>query len=50
VHDAFFQHIRRPTFLAEQLVKTLKSSWRRNVIFNNLSRLNDIREGANSVT
>ena len=50
VHDAFFQHIRRPTFLAEQFVKTLKSSWRRNVIFNNLSRLNDIREGANSVT
>ena len=50
VHDAFFKHISRPTFLAEQFAKTMRSSWRRNMVLNNLSRLNGIMEGANSVT
>jgi anaerobic magnesium-protoporphyrin IX monomethyl ester cyclase len=50
VHDAFFRHVSRPAFLIQQLAKTLKSSYRRNVMVNNLSRIIEIREGANSVT
>jgi anaerobic magnesium-protoporphyrin IX monomethyl ester cyclase len=49
MHNSFFQHVYRPTFLAKQVVQTLKSSYRMNVFVNNLSRLSEIREGANSV-
>lgn len=49
MHDAFFLHVSRPGFLIEQFAKTLKSSYRMNVMVNNLSRLAEIREGANSV-
>jgi hypothetical protein len=49
VYEAFFQHVSRPTFLIEQMAKTLKSSYRRNVVLNNLNRIADIIEGANSV-
>lgn len=50
VHDAFALHVTRPGFLLEQLAKTLKSSYRINVIISNLSRINEIREGTDSVT
>ena len=49
MHNAFFQHVYRPTFIAKQVVQTLKSPYRMNVFVNNLSRLSEIREGANSV-
>lgn len=49
MHNAFFQHMYRPTFLAKQVAKTLKSSYRMNVLVSNLNRLGEIREAANSV-
>jgi len=49
MHDAFFQHVYRPTFLVKQIAQTLTSSYRMNVFVKNLSRLAEIREGANSV-
>jgi radical SAM superfamily enzyme YgiQ (UPF0313 family) len=49
MHNAFFRHIARPAFLVEQMAKTVKSPYRRNVMLSNLSRLNQIRESANTV-
>lgn len=49
MHNAFFQHVSRPSFLAKQLVQTLKSPYRINIFLSNLSRLGKIREAANSV-
>ena len=49
MHNAFFQHVYRPTFLAKQAAQTLKSMYRMNVLVSNLSRLGEIREAANSV-
>jgi anaerobic magnesium-protoporphyrin IX monomethyl ester cyclase len=49
-HEAFLQHVRRPAFLVEQFAKTMRSSWRSNVLFSNLSRLGEIVEDTNSVT
>jgi anaerobic magnesium-protoporphyrin IX monomethyl ester cyclase len=49
MHNAFFQHMYRPSFLAKQVAKTLKSSYRMNVFVSNLNRLGEIREAANSV-
>ncbi len=49
MHDAFFQHVYRPTFLVKQIAQALRSSYRMNVFVNNLSRLAEIREGANIV-
>jgi radical SAM superfamily enzyme YgiQ (UPF0313 family) len=49
MHNAFFQHVSRPGFLIGQVAKTLRSSYRMNVVVNNLSRLGEIIEAANSV-
>jgi anaerobic magnesium-protoporphyrin IX monomethyl ester cyclase len=49
MHNAFFQHVYRPSFLVKQVAQTFKSSYRMNVLVNNLSRLGEIREAANSV-
>jgi anaerobic magnesium-protoporphyrin IX monomethyl ester cyclase len=49
MHDAFFQHVYRPSFLVKQAASTLKSLYRINVLVNNLSRIGEIREAANSV-
>ncbi len=49
MHNAFFQNVYRPSFLVKQVAQTLKSSYRMNVVVNNLSRLGEIREAANSV-
>ncbi len=49
MHDAFFLHVYRPNFLVKQVAETLKSSYRMNVLLNNLSRLGEIREAANNV-
>jgi anaerobic magnesium-protoporphyrin IX monomethyl ester cyclase len=49
MHDAFFQHVYRPSFLVKQATSTLKSMYRINVLMNNVSRIGEIREAANSV-
>jgi anaerobic magnesium-protoporphyrin IX monomethyl ester cyclase len=49
MHDAFFQHVYRPTFLLKQIVKTLESPYRMNVFMSNLSRISQIRDATNSV-
>ncbi|TRO47693.1 radical SAM protein [Candidatus Bathyarchaeota archaeon] len=49
MHDAFFQHVYRPTFLVKQIAQALRSPYRMNVFVNNLSRLAEIKEGANIV-
>jgi len=49
MHNAFFQHVYRPSFLVKQAAQTLKSVYRMNVLVSNLSRLSEIREAANSV-
>ena len=49
MHAAFFQHVYRPSFLLKQAVKTLGSPYRMNVFINNLSRIGEIRDAANSV-
>jgi radical SAM superfamily enzyme YgiQ (UPF0313 family) len=50
IHKAFMDHIRRPSYLLRQIGQTLQSSYRRNVIASNLTRISDIIEGANSIT
>jgi hypothetical protein len=49
MHKAFFQHVYRPTYLVKQAANTLKSLYRINVFMNNLSRIGEIRDAANSV-
>ena len=49
MHNAFFQHAYRPSFLVKQVAKTLKSMYRMNVFMNNLSRISEIREATNHV-
>jgi anaerobic magnesium-protoporphyrin IX monomethyl ester cyclase len=49
MHDAFFRHMYRPSFLLKQAAQTLKSPYRIDVFMNNLSRIGEIREAANSV-
>jgi radical SAM superfamily enzyme YgiQ (UPF0313 family) len=49
MHAAFFQHVYRPSFLVKQAAKTLKSMYRMNVLVNNISRLGEIKDAAESV-
>jgi anaerobic magnesium-protoporphyrin IX monomethyl ester cyclase len=49
MHDAFFLHVYRPSFLVKQVAETFKSPYRMNVLVSNLSRLAEIREAANTV-
>ncbi len=44
MHNAFFEHVKRPSYLMKELSRTLKSSYRRNVFLSNLMRVNDIRD------
>ncbi len=50
IHKAFFDHVRRPSFLLKQIGKTLTSSYRKNVAASNLTRISDIIKGTNAVT
>jgi anaerobic magnesium-protoporphyrin IX monomethyl ester cyclase len=43
VHYSFYDFFRRPGFIMGQMARTMKSSYRREVIINNLSRLGSIR-------
>jgi hypothetical protein len=49
MHNAFFQHVYRPSFLVKQAANTLKSMYRMNVLVNNLSRLGEIKDATDSV-
>lgn len=46
IHQAFFDFVKRPAFLIKELGRTVKSSYRRNVIWSNLKRINEIRAKA----
>ncbi len=50
IHEAFYHFIRRPNFLIEQIARTVKSSYRKQIVLNNLSRIGDIRENMRSIT
>jgi len=49
IHDAFYDFLRRPSFILKQIARTLKSSYRMEVVMNNLTRIGDIRENLHSV-
>jgi anaerobic magnesium-protoporphyrin IX monomethyl ester cyclase len=49
IHDAFYHFVRRPSFILQQIVRTLRSSYRMEISINNLSRINDIRKNIRSV-
>ena len=49
VHDAFFQHMSRPSYLFEEICKTIESPYRRNVVLHNLVHLLEIMRNANSI-
>jgi radical SAM superfamily enzyme YgiQ (UPF0313 family) len=49
IHDAFYHFVRRPNFIWEEIVRTLKSSYRMKIAINNLNRLDDIRKNIRSV-
>jgi radical SAM superfamily enzyme YgiQ (UPF0313 family) len=49
IHEAFYHFARRPSFILEQMVRTLKSSYRMKVLMDNLNRIGDIRENIRSV-
>lgn len=50
IHDAFYDFVRRPSFILKQFVRTLKSQYRMSIMMNNLSRLGSIRENIRSIT
>jgi radical SAM superfamily enzyme YgiQ (UPF0313 family) len=49
IHDAFYHFVRRPSFILEQMVRTLRSSYRIKISISNLSRINDIRKNIQSI-
>ena len=49
IHDAFYDFVRRPSFITRQVVNTVKSSYRRNIVVNNISRISDIMENMRNV-
>lgn len=48
-HSAFYDFIRRPSFILKQVARTLRSSYRTEIIINNLSRIGDIRESIRNI-
>jgi magnesium-protoporphyrin IX monomethyl ester (oxidative) cyclase len=49
MHNGFFKRVANPTFLLEQAAKTIKSTFRFNIIVNNMVRLNQIRKSVEKV-
>jgi anaerobic magnesium-protoporphyrin IX monomethyl ester cyclase len=50
IHQAFYEFVRRPSFVLKQLARTLKSTYRTQLLINNLSRIGEIREDIRSIT
>lgn len=49
INQAFFDFVKRPKFLVQEFVRTVKSSYRRNVVVSNIDRLSEIKEGFKTV-
>jgi radical SAM superfamily enzyme YgiQ (UPF0313 family) len=49
IHAAFYHFVRRPSFILEQMKRTLRSSYRMKISISNLSRINDIRKNISSI-
>jgi radical SAM superfamily enzyme YgiQ (UPF0313 family) len=49
IHDAFYHFVRRPSFILEQIIRTLQSSYRMKISITNLSRINDIRKNISRI-
>jgi len=50
IHDAYQQFFVRPDYIVKQLIKIGASSYRLNVLFNNLKRADAVAEGVKLVT
>jgi len=50
IHDYFYDFLLRPSYIAAQVMRTLKSRYRINVIINNLNRRGDIAESLRQLT
>jgi radical SAM superfamily enzyme YgiQ (UPF0313 family) len=44
INQAFFDFVKRPKYLLQELFRTIKSSYRKNVISSNAYRFNEIKE------
>jgi len=49
VHQGFYDFMRRPSFISKQIARTMRSSYRMEVIIRNLIEIGEIREGVRSV-
>ena len=50
IHEAYYNFFIRPSYILKQLVKIARSSYRRNVLINNLKRAEAVVEGVKLVT
>jgi radical SAM superfamily enzyme YgiQ (UPF0313 family) len=50
VHEAFYNFVRRPSYISTQMARLIKSPYRMRVAMNNLARVGEIRDGLSSVT
>jgi hypothetical protein len=50
VHGAFYDFVRRPSFISAQVARLMKSWYRVRVMMNNIPRVGDIRESLRSIT
>jgi hypothetical protein len=50
IHEAYNNFFIRPSYILKQLVKIARSSYRRNVLINNLRRVEAVIEGVKLVT
>jgi anaerobic magnesium-protoporphyrin IX monomethyl ester cyclase len=50
IHDYFYDFILRPSYIAAQVIRTLKSRYRINVVINNLNRGGAIAESLRQLT
>jgi anaerobic magnesium-protoporphyrin IX monomethyl ester cyclase len=50
IHKAFYDFVRRPNFIIGEIAKTLGSSYRRQIVINNISRAGSIRENLRYIT
>jgi hypothetical protein len=45
INQAIFDFVKRPKYLLQEFVRTVKSSYRRNVISSNANHISEIKEG-----
>jgi hypothetical protein len=50
IHDAYQRFFIRPGYIVKELIKMGTSSYRLNVLFNNLKRVDAVAEGVKQVT